>query len=97
MIALVLPLSTTRALLCCVPQEGYLQYQIFLEVKAFFECEAELRAYAYKKIEEHRYTYCEGEIRDFIDLYIKYEKENREYYTSKLQSYSVSDIPYNVD
>ena len=66
-------------------------------MNAFFECEAKLRAYAYKKIEEHRSTYCEGEIRDFIDLYIKYEKENREYYNSKLQSYNVSEIPYSAD
>lgn len=42
-----------------------------------------LEKYIVAQIDDHRTTYCEGEIRDFIDLYIKYEGENRDHYSSK--------------
>lgn len=69
-------------------------------MKTFFECEEYTRAYTNSQIEEHKSTYCEGEIRDFIDLYIKYERENREYYTREhsenvlLSHYSNKKIHY---
>ena len=41
-----------------------------------------LEVYLESQIKEHRTTYLEGEIRDFIDLYLKYETEHKEFYTS---------------
>jgi len=36
-----------------------------------------------EQIEEHKRTYTEGEIRDFVDPFVKNEKENKEFYTGE--------------
>ncbi|KAF6033272.1 hypothetical protein EB796_008420 [Bugula neritina] len=51
--------------------------------KTLREVTTAIEEYVSSQIEEHRSSYCEGEIRDFVDLYIKYEQEHKEFYTKE--------------
>jgi len=61
-------------------------------MRKFFEYEDEVRGYVSSQIDEHRSTYYDGEIRDFLDLYIKYEREHREYYTTESIFTTIMDL-----
>jgi len=54
-----------------------------LKAKTFFALDEDLKSYVLEQIEEHKRTYTEGEIRDFVDLFVKNEKENKEFYTGE--------------
>ena len=56
-----------------------------LQVRRFFEVDNIFYTYIRKKIDSHRSTYQVGEIRDFVDLYLQYEKEQKEHYTREAQ------------
>jgi len=56
---------------------------VFLQANAFFATTHWLEKYILHNVDQHRSTYVDGEIRDFIDQYIKYENESRQHYTSR--------------
>ena len=55
----------------------------FLQKQKFADVNTSLENYLESEIEAHRSSYFEGETRDFSDLFLKYETEHKEFYTSK--------------
>lgn len=50
--------------------------------------EDDIKKYINAQIDDHKKNYSRDEIRDFIDLFIKYETEQREFYDGKLLKYA---------
>ncbi|XP_067944231.1 cytochrome P450 2C16-like [Watersipora subatra] len=51
-----------------------------------------LEKYVDRQISEHRESYVDGSVRDFIDLYIKYESQQEQYYTKENLFASMLDL-----